>query len=522
MRHRGFSQGAIIAALLMENEQRCNPPLTEEEVLGIADSITRYEPGVLLPSSAFPHRQETSERSSHYLTDLGNARRLVARHGQNLRFCHLWDQWFVWNGLLWVRDIDSAVMRRAKETVESMYDEAASLRGDQCKKLIEHAERSQAAPRLDAMIELATSEIPLPIRPDQFDTNPWLLTVQNGTLNLQTGTLQAPCRENYMTKQTPVCYDPEAHCPTWLAFLHRIMQENHELIAFLQKAVGYTLTGDTSEQVLFLLYGTGANGKSTFLEVLRDLLGGYAQQTDFTTFLARKSDKVRNDVARLCGARLVTAVEVESGQRLDEALVKQVTGGDTITARFLYQEFFEFTPQFKLFLAANHKPVIWGTDHAIWRRIRLIPFDVTIPPAERDKDLLAKLRAELSGILAWAVQGCLAWQREGLGVPKEIDFATESYREEMDPVGAFLEDCCVLDPQAKISTGTLYEAYMAWCNQSGESVMGRNAFSARLGERGFTKVRLSNSRGWAGLSLKAAWEPEAVLRERIRQQFLSK
>jgi putative DNA primase/helicase len=519
MRHRGFTEGAIAAALLIENTQRCNPPLAEEEVLRIAASIARYEPGAFQPPRLMPTQQETPEQSIEYLTDLGNARRLVAQHGQNLRFCPLWDQWFYWNGLLWVRDVDGEVMRQAKATVESIYDEISALKGDRCKELIEHAKWSQAAPRLKAMIELATSELPLPIQPDQFDTHPWLVTVQNGTLNLRTGTLQEPCREDYSTKQTSILYDPEAQCPTWLAFLDRIMHRNQVLIAFLQKAVGYALTGDTSEQVLFLLYGTGANGKSTFLEVLRELLGGYGQQTDFTTFLSRKSDTVRNDLARLFAARLVTAVEIESGRRLDEALVKQVTGGDTITARFLYEEFFEFKPQFKVLLAANHKPVIWGTDHAIWRRIRLIPFTVTIPPDERDTTLPAKLRSELPGILAWAVQGCLLWQREGLGVPEEIDFATESYREEMDPVGAFLEDCCVLDPQAKISTGKLYEAYMAWCDQSGELVMGKTAFRARLSERGFAQVRLGNSRGWAGLKLKN--DPWAAIKEEYRQQYRS-
>jgi putative DNA primase/helicase len=218
---------------------------------------------------------------------------------------------------------------------------------------------------------------------------------------------------------------------------------------------GYALTGDTREQVLFILYGTGANGKSTFLEVLRALLGEFARQTDFSTFLVRSSDTVRNDLAKLAGARFVTAVEAEEGRRLDEALVKQLTGGDRITARFLYKEFFEYDPQFKIFLATNHKPVIWSPGEAIWRRIRLIPFAVTIPEAEQDHTLVAQLCTELPGILRWAVQGCLAWQQEGLGIPEEVQQATAAYRQDMDALAGFLASCCVKGPDEQATSKAL-------------------------------------------------------------------
>lgn len=344
------------------------------------------------------------------------------------------------------------------------------------------------------MITLAQSERGIPLLPEQLDCDPWLLNVANGTLDLRTGTRQAPRREDLLTKYTAVDHDPDARCPHWDAFLRRIMANNTNMIEFLQRAIGYALTGDCREQVLFLLYGTGANGKSTFLEVVRALLGTYAAQTDFTTFLARSSDTVRNDLARLAGARFVTAVEAEDGRRLDEALVKQLTGGDRITARFLFEEFFEFDPQFKLFLATNHKPVIWSTGHSIWRRIRLIPFTVTIPEAEQDRTLPATLRTELPGILNWALQGCLTWQRGGLGVPKEVEDATQDYRTEMDVIADFLAGSCVWEPGAKVARKVLYETYEVWSARNGERPLSSKVFSKLLKEHGLTQTKVGHNK----------------------------
>ena len=257
-----------------------------------------------------------------------------------------------------------------------------------------------------------------------------------------------------------------------------------------------------------MLYGTGANGKSTFIETIQTLLGDYAQRADFTTFIARNNDGPRNDVARLVGARLVATAEAESGKRLSEVVVKQLTGGDTISARFLYGEFFEYQPQFKIFLAANHKPVIRGTDHAIWRRIKLIPFTVTIPEEERDKQLAAKLRQELPGILAWALRGCLEWQQMGLGEPEEVRHATAEYRDEMDALVEFLEECCIRDETAKVATGVLYHAYKNWCEDNDETAFKKNTFARCLGERGFEHYKIDkNTRGWRGLDLVETHKP---------------
>jgi putative DNA primase/helicase len=254
--------------------------------------------------------------------------------------------------------------------------------------------------------------------------------------------------------------------------------------------VGYALTGDCREQCLFLAHGNGSNGKSTCLETLQALLEDYAQSTPSASLLAKdRQDGIPNDIARLRGARLVTAVEIGEGKRLDEELVKRLTGQDTLTARFLHGEFFDFRAEFKLFVACNHLPKIRNVDHAIWRRIKRIPFSVTIPDKAQDKELPAKLKAEFAGILRWAVEGCLAWQREGLGIPEEVQAATKDYRASMDVIGRFLEECCMVSPQVRAKASDLYDAYKKWCEASGEYVVTLTTFGTRLEDEGFTKLR---------------------------------
>jgi putative DNA primase/helicase len=353
------------------------------------------------------------------------------------------------------------------------------------------------------MISLAESEPGVSVAPDQLDANPWLLNCANGTLDLRTGELRPHRREDLLTKQVPVKYSPDARCQRWLDFLLEIMGGNLRLVAFLQRAVGYSLTGDVGEQVFFLLHGGGANGKSTFLESIKTMMGDYGAQADFGMFLSRRHESIPNDVARLAGARFVSALEAEAGKHLSESLVKSLTGGDTVAARFLYSEFFEYRPQFKLFLAANHKPVIKGTDLAIWRRIRLIPFAVTIPCEKQDKNLSAKLRSELPGILTWAVHGCMAWREHGLDVPGEVTAATESYRSEMDILGSFLAESCVQRPTSTATAKQLYFAYVQWCEGNGEHPLGQRNFGMRLSERGFDRRRgTGNVHIWHGIGLK--------------------
>ena len=352
------------------------------------------------------------------------------------------------------------------------------------------------------MIALARSEPDVPLEPHQLDANPMVLNVLNGTLDLQTGKLEPHRRENLITKIAPVEYKPEASCPAWKAFLDQIMEGNHALIYFLQRAVGYALTGNISEQALFFLYGTGANGKTTFLIVVLALMGDYGCQAAPDVLLAKRGETHPTEVADLAGRRFVSTVEVAEGRKLAEVMVKQMTGGDRLKARRMRQDFFEFEPTFKIFLAANHKPTIRGTDWAIWRRIRLIPFTVTIPEDEQDKALAKKLKAELPGILNWALKGCLEWKRNGLKVPDEVRNATAEYRAEMDMLAAFIEARCVIGGDFSVTAKDLYAAYVEWCDENGEHSETRVRLGIRLRERGFEPCR--NTRGnrtWRGIGL---------------------
>jgi putative DNA primase/helicase len=360
------------------------------------------------------------------------------------------------------------------------------------------------------MIAMARSEPPLPVLAKAFDADPWVLNVTNGLLDLRTARLRPHDRRAFCTKLAPVAYDPAATCPRFEAFLLEVLGGDTDLVAYLQRFAGYCLTGDTSEHVLALLYGTGANGKSTLIEVWRAILGDYATHADFSSFLQQAHPNGGGapspDIVRLRGARLVSAIEADPGQRLAENVIKSLTGGDMVTARELYSKAIEFKPAFKLILAANHKPTIRGTDHAIWRRVHLVPFTVTIPPERRDHDLGKKLAEEAPGIFAWMVKGCRDWQREGLKPPASVVAATAAYRAEMDVLGPFLADRCKLvdDADAFVTAKALRGAYEAYCESEGEKPLGPNAFARHLEERGLRRDREAGgarTRLWKGIRL---------------------
>jgi putative DNA primase/helicase len=444
------------------------------------------------------------------LTDVGNARRLVAAHGEDLRYCAPWKKWLVWDGCRWARDERQVPRERAKAITSAMLHEASALpTGDLQKALAEHALRSQKVERLRGMIELAQSDPAVALVPADFDADPWLLTVNNGTLDLRTGQLREHRRDDLITKLAPVTYDPAATSDVWTRFLADAMQDNADLIAFLQRCVGYSLTGTTGEEVLFFLHGPEASGKSTFAEAIKATFGDYQRTTDFETFLQKKGDRgIPNDIAALAGARLVVSIEMANGKRLAEGLIKQLTGGDTVSARFLHAEFFDFIPQFKLWLAANDAPAVRHSDRAIWRRILRIPFEHSVPETARDPAVKATLKDPARGgpaILAWAVAGCLAWQRERLRVPDEVRTATASYRAEQDPLRDFLADCCVLEPDAWTPSKALYDAYRTWAesNGDGDSAMNSKTFGLQLAEHGCRQASRKQKgklvRGWLGI-----------------------
>ena len=487
MRRRGMGEAEIRAALEATNERRCDPPLEEEEVGEIARSVARYEPevGGVSPGVNGSGPGKLTDRFN--LTDLGNAERFVASHGEDLRYCYPWRKWLVWTGCRWERDESGMVHRLAKTTVRGIYQEAAAAEDEaERKALAGHAARSEAEPKIRAMLELAKSE--RPISPDELDVDSWLLNAPNGTVDLRTGKMREHRREDLLMKMAGAEYDADAEAPAWDTFFGRVMS-GEELRLFVQRATGYSATGDTSEQCMFINYGAGANGKSTFQEVLAAALGDYAMRTPTETLLAKRAGGVPNDVARLKGARFVAASESEEGRHLAESLVKELTGQDTISARYMRAEWFEFRPTHKLWLSTNHRPEIRGTDNAIWRRIRLIPWTVQIPPTDQDHKLPEKLRAELPGILAWVVQGCLGWQRGGLRPPDEVTRATVEYRAEMDVLAAFLGDCCELRGDGWTYARDLYRAYRWWCMETGERPESQKRLGGRLRDRGYTSRR---------------------------------
>jgi P4 family phage/plasmid primase-like protien len=445
------------------------------------------------------HRQESPGFNR---TDQGNAERLVNRHGSDLLHVEAWGRWLVWDGTRWQFDDTNEVFRRAKETVKTMYHEADPGNGAPIDgELSKHALRSESAPRIRDMISLAKSEPGIAARTSDFDRDLWPLNCENGTLDLRTGKLREHRREDRITKTAGTRYESDADAPTWEAFLERVLP-SVSLRGFVQRLCGYALTGDVSEQILPFLYGTGANGKSTLVNTVLAVMGDYGQQAAPDLLLAKKGSHP-TELADLFGARFVASVEVEDGRRMAEGLVKQLTGGERIRARYMRQDFWEFDPTHKVFLVANHKPEVRGTDHAIWRRIKMVPFDVTIPNSEKDERLPEKLRDEMPGILAWMVRGCLDWQAEGLGEPDEVRAATEGYRAEMDVLASFIGDRCVVHERASVLATPLYEAYRGWCEENGEQPAKQTKFGRSLRERGFEKALESGTRRkmWRGIGL---------------------
>lgn len=450
-----------------------------------------------------------------HTTDTGNAERLVARHGADLRYCHPWQKWLVWDGCRWSVDGTAEVHRRARATARSIYAEAAAIPGtDQAaelrrKELGAWARRTESRDRLTALVDLARSDGGIAILPDQLDVDPWLLNCRNGTVDLRTGKLLPHQRAHLLMKLAPVAYDPGATCPTWLAFLDVILRGDVEVIGFLQRFVGYALTGVIREHVLVTCYGTGSNGKGTFLATLLAMFGDYAWQGPPDLLMSKNVEGHPTDLTGLFGARFATCSETESGRHFSEARVKTLTGGDRITARRMREDFWSFDPTHKLALATNHRPLIKSTDHGIWRRQMLVPFTVKIPNEHQDTQLPEKLRAELPGILRWAVEGCLAWQRHGLGDASAIREATEAWRDESDVLGGFLEACCEQGPRAIVAAKELYARYLAYCEANREEPLKQNPFGHRLTEKGFMAIKGGKgARLWRGLKLaEAATDP---------------
>ncbi len=459
-------------------------PALDALVPGVADQLRRWH-GWGAASS--PPGTPSPSRSFH-LTDMGNAERLVARHGDDLLYCKPLGGWLVWDGTRWKRDESGEVERRAKEAVRSIYGEAEKASDDDRRRAIAaHAKASESRVRRDAMIVMAHSEPGIPTGPEALDRDLLLLNAKNGTIDLRTGVLRGHRRDDLITKIAPVEYDPDVSAPVFDAFLAKILP-SPELRRFVQTVIGYAAIGENTEEILPIFHGSGANGKSTLVNVVMEALGDYAQQAAPDLLMAKQGSHP-TELADLFGARFVAAVETDDGRRFNEGLIKQLTGRDKIKARRMREDFWQFDPTHTPFLATNHAPEVRGTDHAIWRRIKRVPFDVQIPPAEQDKKLSEKLREELPGVLAWMVRGALIYQKNGLREPPEVSTATQEYREEMDVLAAFIADECVVKDEASVGATPLYEAYQGWCGRNGEKELKQTRFGRQVRERGFRSER---------------------------------
>lgn len=428
-------------------------------------------------------------------SDEAIAVRFAQRHAGEWRFVAAWGKWLSYDGMRWRIDETLEVFHLIRRTC---CETASECRGKGLAKSIASGGTVAAVERL------ARSDRRLAATAEQWDQDLWVLNTPGGVVDLKTGTVRSHRPEDYMTKLAGTAPDPACRIMTWLEFLDRVCGQSSELITFLQRMSGYGLTGSTIEHALFFLFGTGANGKSTFVNALTSALGDYHKTSPIETFTASNSDRHPTDLATLRGARLVTSVETEEGRRWAESKIKSLTGGDRISARFMRQDFFEFTPTFKLVVAGNHKPGLRSVDEAIRRRFHLVPFTVTIPVDERDEGLGEKLRAELPGILAWAIQGCLDWQASGLMPPPVVRDATANYLEAEDALAAWIEDAGERESDVFEASQALYRSWKSWCDRTGEHAGSLKKFSQRLEDRGASigiqKGRDANGRrGFYGL-----------------------
>ena len=426
-----------------------------------------------------------STKKEYPLNDTGNAQRLIDKYKGTIKYNFDNKVWMIWNGKVWREDKTEEIKRLADQVIQEMKIEAF-LEEDinRQKELLKNVNRASSSRGKDAMIREAMHLEGVPVLNSDFDIDKDLLNTQSGILKLSTGEIIEHNPEFYQSKITnaKISYNEPKR---WLKFIDEIFGKDKELKRFIQKAVGYTLTGSTEEQVAFFCYGTGQNGKSVFLNTISDIMGNYAAQTQAETILMRSSNQgqATSDIARLKGARLVTTIEPNEGVRLNEGLIKQLTGGDTVTARFLYGKEFEFKPEFKLWMATNHKPIIRGTDDGIWRRMRLIPFTIKIPDDKIDKRLTETLRKEMSDILGWAIEGLRMWLKEGLGMPKSIVAATKEYRNEMDVINNFLDNCVMEVPGHREKATDIYNKYREWAKANNEYIMSNTKFGSEMAKR---------------------------------------
>jgi len=514
----GLSDDEALDVLRWFNDHKTDEKWTDQELNHKLESakgrvMANGEFGIRLQQSkpSCNGTQMAAQRNEGYRqTDIGNAERFADQHANRLRHCPKTGKWHHWTGKQWREDDTGATYRFGKETIRSMYSEAAKITDDQARSVfLKFIKSSEKRDRLNAMLALAGNEEKLVVSPDQFDADPMLLGAQNGVIDLRTGELLPHDRVRLITKLVNAEYRPDATCQKWLSFLNEIMHDSAELVGYLKRLCGVSLTGDVSEQILPIFYGSGANGKNVFFETIVGILGKYAAPAPDSLLTSRHNDEHPTEIAMLMGKRLIVANETEEGRSMRVNLIKRLTGDKELTGRFMRQDYFKFARTHKILLITNNLPKVRESKHAIWRRIKLVPFTVTIPEDKQDKHLAEKLKAEWPGILAWAVQGCLEWQRDGLGDPPDVTEATGEYRHNQNPLTEFLEDRCILSAEAQVSRTRLWASYQEWAKDVSERrLLDRSAFyagvcglvdvrEAKIQERG------SRLRGFEGIGVLA-------------------
>ena len=513
--------GAVICGLHAEEPDQTETTFASGYDAGCQQAPAEGAPALgAEPAAALPLRK---------LDGIGNGERFADRYRRAARYCYGLGKWLVWTGKYWSLDAEPLVESMAKQVTRGILGEmersvmqarSAGAKDEDIEAIRsaydKHHRFTACVRGMRDMLTMAQSEQGVPVRSDQIDTPQMLLNCRNGTIDLASGALRPHSRSDGITKILDLDFNLDAQCPRWEQFIRECFEGQGDLIEFIHRAVGYTLTGKVAEQCLFFLHGEGRNGKTVFVQTLLHLLGPYALKAPSELIMRKEhgsSAGASPELARLKGARMVVASEVEEGQRMGEAKVKDLTGSDRLVARPLYCAPIEFDPTHKLWIYGNHKPTVHGTDYGIWRRIRLIPFANVVPDEKVDPDLVCKLYAEREGILAWAVRGCLTWQRDGLHLPDAVQTATSEYRQESDRPGNFLEERCIVAGLLRADKSDLYAAYEEWCKASGERPLSKRLLGIKLKERGFADARDKNRRFWLGLGLlavgAAAEEPPA-------------
>ena len=466
-----------VQELILEWNKLNRPPLETTDIERIVGSVARAE------KENHPEGRKRAKTEEDEQGDILAAKQFVEKFGDEFLYCDTWKKWLVWDGMRWADDKLLRVF--GSSTVIAAASEV----------------KRHKAERISSTLKVAQPM--LAVAAEDFNKNQWTLNCPNGALDLKEFKLTEHRRKDLNTSLCPTPYDPEAKCPLWEKFLLEIMDGNVAVVSYLQKLAGYALTGVIREHVLPIAYGSGANGKSTFLKTLRKVMGSdYAAESAPDLLLTKDRNAHPTERAGLAGKRLVTTIEVEDGRHMAENLVKQLTGGDEIQVRRMRENFWALEPTWKIFMATNNRPEIKGMDFGIWRRIRLIPFAVTIPPAGQDSTLGDKLAAEAPGILAWAVRGCQEWQKTGLQDPPVVMDATNDYKVDSDIMGRFFSDCCVILPTLRASAGTLYELFKGWYETefNGEPMSG-TAFGRRLGEHGFQVEKIGGKKWRIGIGI---------------------